>query len=127
MNKPKLPGSAISIFLRNFEGASERITFEQTWSWPITLIPAYLFGVPGLNPFNGYFAGGGGGGNYPSGAPAPGGLGGGGGPNNNPQTPTDTQPIPGTDGTGGGGAGGSLNNSGGTGGKGIVIIRYISS
>ena len=86
-----------------------------------------LFGVPGLNPFNGYFAGGGGGGNYPSGAPAPGGLGGGGGPNNNPQTPTDTQPIPGTDGTGGGGAGGSLNNSGGTGGKGIVIIRYISS
>ena len=83
-----------------------------------------LFGVPGLNPFNGYFAGGGGGGNYPSGAPAPGGLGGGGGPNNNPQSPTDTQPIPGTNGTGGGGAGGSLNQSGGTGGKGIVIIRY---
>ena len=83
-----------------------------------------LFGVPGLNPFNGYFAGGGGGGNYPSGAPAPGGLGGGGGPNNNPQSPTDTQPIPGTDGTGGGGAGGSFSHSGGSGGKGIVIIRY---
>ena len=83
-----------------------------------------LIGVSSLNPFSGYFAGGGGGGNYPSGAPAPGGLGGGGGPNNNPQSPTDTQPIPGTNGTGGGGAGGSLNQSGGNGGKGIVVIRY---
>ena len=83
-----------------------------------------LFGVPGLNPFNGYFAGGGGGGNYPGGAPGTGGLGGGGGPNNNPQSPTDTQPIPGTNGTGGGGAGGSFNQSGGNGGKGIVVIRY---
>ena len=83
-----------------------------------------LLNVPSLNPFNGYFAGGGGGGNYPSGAPAPGGLGGGGGPNNNPQSPTDTQPIPGTNGTGGGGAGGSLSHSGGNGGKGIVVIRY---
>ena len=83
-----------------------------------------LMNVPGLNPFNGYFAGGGGGGNYPGGAPASGGLGGGGGPNNNPQSPTDTQPIPGTDNTGGGGAGGSLSHSGGNGGKGIVVIRY---
>ena len=83
-----------------------------------------LIGVSNLNPFSGYFAGGGGGGNYPSGAPAPGGLGGGGGPNNNPQSPTDTQPIPGTNGTGGGGAGGSLSHSGGNGGKGIVVIRY---
>ena len=83
-----------------------------------------LLNVPGLAPFNGYFAGGGGGGDYPGQAPAAGGLGGGGGPNNNPQSPTDTQPIPGTNGTGGGGAGGSLNNSGGNGGKGIVVIRY---
>ena len=83
-----------------------------------------LLNVPGLAPFNGYFAGGGGGGDYPSGAPAFGGLGGGGGPNNNPQSPTDTQPIPGTNGTGGGGAGGSLSHSGGNGGKGIVVIRY---
>ena len=83
-----------------------------------------LINVPSLNPFNGYFAGGGGGGNYPGGAPAAGGLGGGGGPNNNPQSPSDTQPIPGTNGTGGGGAGGSHSHSGGNGGKGIVVIRY---
>jgi len=82
-------------------------------------------GLPAVNFTNGYYAGGGGGGRYPESPPAPGGLGGGGGPNNNPSgAPSNTQPIPGTANTGGGGAGGSLTNSGGTGGSGIVIIKY---
>ena len=67
------------------------------------------------------YAGGGGGGNgsYPGG---PGGTGGGG-----PGGPPGTSPgTNGTDNTGGGGGGGPTNDSaiGGTGGSGIVIIRY---
>jgi len=82
------------------------------------------FGTSGVNcGSNYYFAGGGGGNAYNSPAPAQGtgGLGGGGRANNN------AAGTVGTVNTGGGGGGADSRpgpNAGGTGGSGIVIIRY---
>ena len=88
-----------------------------------------IIGVPGLNPINGYFAGGGGGGAQgPLSDPKAGGAGGGG-----PGGAPNTNGTPGTDYTGGGGGGGGGSTGtpglgggvGGNGGKGIVVIRYL--
>jgi hypothetical protein len=70
-----------------------------------------------------YYAGGGGGGTYQSGSEGQGGQGGG-GPG---MSPGQTSPNPGTANRGGGGGGSGAFptcNPGGTGGKGIVIVRY---
>lgn len=88
-----------------------------------------LIGVPALNPLNGYFAGGGGAGTR-NGSPGPlnnggaGGGGAGGGDNNTPG-------YNGTTNSGGGGGGGSTqsgvgNSPGGSGGSGIVVLRYLA-
>jgi hypothetical protein len=71
-----------------------------------------------------YYAGGGGGGNWCSPAIPAGGLGGGGNGAGQP-SPTVVPAESGTANTGGGGGGGFASpGSGGTGGSGIVIIRY---
>jgi len=86
------------------------------------------YGTPGPAPGR-YFAGGGGGGSWTDSYPGPGGAGGAGGGANGMGVPT-TGPVvaAGTTNTGGGGGGaGSGNpdvNIGGTGGSGIVVIRY---
>jgi hypothetical protein len=87
-----------------------------------------LIGVPALNPLSGYFGGGGGGGQHPSVEPiGTGGLGGGGNSGSGPGVPGS----PGTANSGGGGGGafthgeGSQVFSGGSGGSGIVVIRYL--
>lgn len=73
-----------------------------------------------------YFAGGGGGGKNSSGTAGTGGLGGGG----NGQVGSGTSSTPGAAGTGGGGGGGGgttgvvSGSATGTGGSGIVIVRY---
>jgi hypothetical protein len=86
-----------------------------------------LIGTPSLSPLSGYFAGGGGGGvvdvfGHTQGS---GGLGGGG----NGGPPSTFNGAPGTTNSGGGGGGGSHpgNGIGGTGGPGIVIIRYLAT
>ena len=82
--------------------------------------PAY--GTPGPSPGR-WFAGGGGGGDAP---PSPGGVrtgGAGGGGAGSPTNPA-VGATPGTTNTGGGGGGGNSSVPGGTGGSGIVIIRY---
>ena len=80
-----------------------------------------LINLPGLAPHSGYFAGGGGG--NVGGNPGPNaGLGGGGtGQQNGDGTP-------GVDYTGGGGGGGGSGSPGNgtTGGKGIVVVRYLA-
>jgi hypothetical protein len=79
------------------------------------------YGQPG--PAGRYFSGGGGGGYYDAGFGGDGGLGGGGAaPDSNPDNG-----VPGTVNTGGGGGGGNTypaTATGGTGGSGIVMIRY---
>jgi len=81
-----------------------------------------LIGVPALAPLSGYFAGGGGGGSWgnPGGA---GGLGGGVAGSGTGTTPAGAQAN-----TGGGGGGSGYPSwvPGGTGGSGIVIIRYLA-
>jgi hypothetical protein len=88
------------------------------------------YGTPGPAPGR-YFAGGGGGGSYrgidPAAGVGSGGSGGGGGGNSYPSgTPTASGTV--NTGGGGGGSGGSPNGSqnfpGGSGGSGIVVIRY---
>lgn len=88
-----------------------------------------LIGVPALAPLNGYFGGGGGGGQHPFVEPiGTGGLGGGGNSGSGPGVPGS----PGTANSGGGGGGaftdggGSQVFSGGSGGSGIVVIRYLA-
>lgn len=80
-----------------------------------------LIGQPGLNPYNGYFAGGGGTGKDGTDG-APGGNGGGGhGQSRN--APSNGTISAGVDMLGAGGGGGS-NVAGADGGNGIVVIRY---
>lgn len=83
-----------------------------------------LIGVPALNPLSGVWGGGGGGGTYNGGpGQGPGGDGGGGSAGPYPEG----HGVPGTANSGGGGGGstGDGNASpGGTGGDGIVVIRY---
>lgn len=86
-----------------------------------------LIGVPSLAPLSGYFAGGGGGCFRDGSAGGTGGLGGG-------ANGTTGYPVPGgnaTTNSGGGGGGGGTqsgvgNSPGGSGGPGIVIIRYLA-
>jgi len=88
-----------------------------------------LIGVPSLAPLNGYFAGGGGGGREPAPSPATGGLGGGGNGGKGPGSATGTGSPGVTNSGGGGGGGGSIEGlgyPGGSGGSGIVIIRYLA-
>ena len=82
-----------------------------------------LIGVPSLSPLNGYFAGGGGY-QHPSGG-RPGGIGGGGDGHNGTPVPQ----CNGVTNSGGGGGGGleSGGNASGSGGPGIVVIRYLPS
>ena len=87
-----------------------------------------LIGLPGLNPHNGYFAGGGGGG-INSGQPSSygaRGLGGGGRGNVWPNSRAPEMPAVANTGGGGGGGVAHENGSpgGGAGGSGIVVIRY---
>ena len=81
-----------------------------------------LIGVPTLVPLSGYFAGGGGY-QYPTGG-RPGGSGGGGNGHNGDPGPS----TPGVTNSGGGGGGGLESGSSvsGSGGPGIVIIRYLT-
>ena len=72
-----------------------------------------LIGVPSLAPLSGYFAGGGGGGNGSAGGAGGGGSGG-----------AIANGSPGVTNSGGGGGGSYSYQTGGTGGPGIVIIRY---
>jgi hypothetical protein len=78
-----------------------------------------LIGLPGLNPFNGYFAGGGGGTSWTEQGAASGGLGGGGSGSNHSGTGQSGQSH-----TGGGGGGSNGPNTGSAGGSGIVAVRY---
>ncbi len=94
---------------------------------PISWLPA-SYGTPGPAPGR-YFAGGGGGSSgVPGTPPALGGAGGGGnGGVANTPSPTVGNGTPGTTNTGGGGGGGAtfaLVQNGGSGGSGIVAIRY---
>ncbi len=75
-----------------------------------------LIGVPALNPLSGYFAGGGGGG-Y-------GGLGGNGGGGNGSAHNNVGNGYPGVTNSGGGGGGSYSHHTGGSGGPGIVVVRY---
>ena len=83
------------------------------------------YGTPGPAPGR-YFAGGGGGGSWPS-TPSPGGTGGAGGGGNGRtanQSPGAGFPATSNTGGGGGGAGGGNADLGGSGGSGIVVLRY---
>jgi hypothetical protein len=92
-------------------------------------IPGF-FGTPGASPTLRYFAGGGGGGGFPGRGPGPGSVGGGGaGGFFTPGQPANSIGVTGNVNTGGGGGGGAQSipdpvNYSGSGGSGIVVIRY---